>query len=131
MAQSKRPRTAAAKTAKATPRINGIAVTADTRHHWQIREYQSHPGYLQYVNESTTSTEEGWTTTVPLDVQERARMQGVPTAPKQFATRSQAQPFFEAIRAQRRLADDKDFTVRPGRREQWKLVRIDEGQAAA
>ena len=90
---------------------------------YEIRDYAYEPGWVHYVTETTTSIADSWTTALPLD-SENIKKFGTATPPKGFKTKSEAEPYLDALKAARleNWAKDGYLDKARGRcRPAWKI----------
>lgn len=94
---------------------------------FKICETNHEYGRMSYVNEETTTPEDGWTTTVPTILREVEKLVEEPTPPKIFETRKEAKPYLDAVR-QGWLEDwEKNrwfYKSRGFRKPQWKICEV-------
>lgn len=83
---------------------------------YEIRDYSYQPGWVEYVSEMTTSIEDAWTTSIPLDPEELSKFDYF-TPPKQFKTKAEARPYLDALKAARKAywIENKWYEIGKGR----------------
>lgn len=63
---------------------------------YTIKDYNYWPGHVSYINDDSTSPEDGWTTTIPLNPTE---LKQTPTPPKIFSTKTEAKEYLDAVKS--------------------------------
>jgi hypothetical protein len=94
---------------------------------YEIRDYKSQPGWVEYVSEMTTSIEDAWTTPIPLDPEELSKYDFL-TPPKQFKTKAEAKPYLDAVQAARKAdwIENKWYEIGRGRcKPEFKIYKSD------
>jgi hypothetical protein len=89
---------------------------------YEIRDYSHQPGWIHYVSEATESVDEGWTAAVPIGKKLKA------TPPKRFSSKSEAQPYLDAIKALRAYdwAENSHFYKSRGfMKPSWKIYEVE------
>jgi hypothetical protein len=85
---------------------------------YEIRDYNHQSGWVEYVSDLTTSIEDSWTTSVPLNPEELSKYESF-TPPKQFKTKAEAKPYLDALKAARkaRWIENKWHEIGRGKRK--------------
>jgi len=83
---------------------------------YEIRDYSYQPGWVEYVSAMTTSIEDAWTSSVPLDPEEFSKYDLI-TPPKLFKTKAEARPYLDALKAARQAywIENKWYEIGKGR----------------
>jgi len=83
---------------------------------YEIRDYNYQPGWVEYVSAMTTSIEDAWTSSVPLDPEEFSKYDLI-TPPKLFKTKAEAKPYLDALKAARKAhwTENKWYEIGRGR----------------
>ena len=91
---------------------------------YEIRDYSHEPGWVSYVNEDTTSVQDAWTTTVPIDKRE---FEESPTSPKQFSKKVDAKEYLDALKSSRLNEWNKNgwyYRAHGRQKPQWKIYPV-------
>lgn len=88
---------------------------------YTIKDYNHQPGFVSYVNESSDSPENGWTTTVPMNPSD---LKESPTPPKIFKTKREAKEYLDAVKSGWLSDWEKNshyYKAQGRRKPQWKI----------
>lgn len=89
---------------------------------YKVCDYAHRPGFVSYINEDSTSAQDGWTTTVELNYT------GDNATPiKIFQTKAEAKEYLDAVRSGHLSDWDKNswyYKTQGYRKPQWKIYSV-------
>ncbi len=95
--------------------------------HYEIRDYSHNPGWVEFITDYSTSIEDAYTSSLPIDPVEREKFKE-PSQPKKFAKRSEAVLYLDVLRAYRSQDwENNQHSYRTHGRQKpaWKIYPVD------